>query len=138
VLALLLSWERKARRLLREGRAVEADITESRRPDGASGDARATEVHLVLPLLPGAADTDERQVLTAIRPPAWIGETETVIYDPLYPDRAIALGDIPGDPRIDEARNTLRPSRFPLLHFLLPGIALGLLVTLGISIPLAL
>lgn len=139
IVALLLSWERNARRLLREGRDVAAEIRAIPHPDGTiSGDDRATEVLLVLPPLPGADADAEPTTVTAIRPPSAIGSRETVIYDPLYPDRAIALADLPGKPRLDEARHALRPSRLPIFHFVIPAAALALLVTLAVSVPLAL
>ena len=136
IVALLLSWERKARRLLREGRDVVAEIYEVHRPHGGfTGDARVVDVYFVLP---GVVGGPAERTVTAIRPPGMIGELETVIYDPLYPDRAIALADLPGRPHIDATRNTLRATTIPLLHFVLPATALGLLVTLAVSVPLAL
>ncbi len=121
VVALLLSMQRRKRRLLRHGREVKAEIREF---DTTGESARGSTVELWLPV---EGTTIHKGIIT-IRPPDAIGGTESVLYDPHTPTYAFAVADLPGRPRIVD--NRLVPTRFSLA-FLAPLTALGLLGVLA-------
>lgn len=118
IVAMLLSWQRRTRRLLRHGRIVTAEV---RALERGGGDARVTEVELAF-----ARDDERDTLLTTVRAPTKIGTTEPVIYDPNRHDVATALADLPGAPRLVGER--LLPSRLPVLYFFLPTLGLAMVI----------
>jgi hypothetical protein len=120
VVALLLSWQRRTRRLLRHGREAMATI---RRADHAGEYPRVIEVQLVY-----GRDDDHGAWLLTLRPPESIGDQELVLYDPNR-DLAVALADLPGAPRLVD--DTLVPTRLPVGSFVLP--ALGVLALAAVA-----
>jgi hypothetical protein len=119
IVALLLSWQRRKRRLMRYGREA---LGETRAAD-AGGDARAISVELAIPI----EGTDQTISIVTVRSPDRVGESEPVLYDAHRPDLAIALADLPGSPRLVDGK--LVPTSLPVLYFLLPLTGLALVAT---------
>ncbi len=118
VVALLCSWQRRKRRLLRYGLAAQAEI---RAFDTTGETSRGSTVELRLPV----EGTKLHKGIVTVRPPDAIGDTEAVLYDPHQPAYAFAVADLPGRPRVVD--NRLVPTSFPWFTFLAPLAGLGML-----------